>query len=330
METFRNIFLHTSAILPKKYKKTISELLIYGGEKKRAEEVLGATTLISFLILVSALVLSLIIKDKIIFTYVAFGLLGMFLVHFFVYMLLYFKAEDRTNKIERALPDAFQLIAANIRSGMTPFQALKYSARDEFGPLKEEIEYITTRALGTADFSGILLQISKRVKSELLDRSFKLFASAMHAGGRLADLLDDMAKDITETRSLKNELTTSTKTYIMFILFTVLVGMPLLLSLAINFLEIMSSLQTQTGAGEDFGGVASIAGGQIAITPDYMFKIAIVMIILTSVFASILMGVIKEGNMKYGFRYAFLLTLIGLVLFFIIKRFLGSFLGSLT
>ncbi|MBI2110563.1 type II secretion system F family protein, partial [Candidatus Woesearchaeota archaeon] len=297
METLRNIFLHTSAILPKKYKKTINELLVYSGEKKfRSEEVLGATTLISFLIFISVLILSLMIKDKVTFTYLIFGLLGVFLAHFFVYMFLYFKAEERTNKIEKALPDAFQLIAANIRSGMTPFQALKYAARDEFGPLKEEIEYITTRALGTADFSGILLQISKRVKSELLDRSFKLFASAMHAGGRLADLLDDMARDITETRSLKNELTTSTKTYIMFILFTVLVGMPLLLSLAINFLEIMSSLQTQTGAEGDFGGVASIAGGQIAITPDYMFKIAIIMIVLTSIFASILMGVIKEGN----------------------------------
>jgi len=326
-----HFFFKIGTFVPKRYKRTISDLLTYSGEKRfTSEELLGITTLISLVIIIITIFTSWLLYHKIKLLFVIYGLVGFFLTHFFVNLFYYFKVEDRTNKIERALPDAFQLIAANIRSGMTPYQALKYAARDEFGPLKDEIEFMTTRALGTADFSSILVQINKRVKSELLDRSFKLFASAMRSGGRLADLLDDMARDITETRGLKNELVTSTKTYIMFILFTVLVGMPLLLSLAINFLEIMAKLQLQTGGGTaDFNAVNSLTGGQLAITPDFMFKIAIAMVILTTLFASILMGVIKEGNMRYGLRYAFLLMLLGLVLFFIIKGFLGGFLGGL-
>ena len=331
MKWWKSFFLQISNLLPRKFKKTVDDLLIYSGEKRfTSDDILGITTVLSIVIGIIILLVSFILYKEIKFQYIFYCILGIFLTHFSVYMLLYFKVENRTNQIEQVLPDAFQLIAANIRSGMTPFLALKYAARDEFGPLKEEIQYMTTRALGTSDFSETLLSINKRVKSDLLDRSLKLFSSAMKSGGRVAELLDDMARDITETRSLKRELTTSTKTYIMFILFTVLVGMPLLLSLAINFLEIMSNLQLQQGtSGSDFGGVSDFAGGQLAVTPDFMFKVSIAMIILTTVFASILMGVIKEGNFKYGLRYALFLSLLGLVLFFVIKKFLGGFIGGL-
>ena len=112
------------------------------------------------------------------FIYVIPILLSLVLVHFLIYLLIYFKVADRTKRVEDSLPDALHLIAANLRAGMTPFQAMKVSARKEFGPLKEEIEYATTKALGTESFSKALLNMNNRIKSSILERSMKLFTTS--------------------------------------------------------------------------------------------------------------------------------------------------------
>ena len=46
----------------------------------------------------------------------------------FIYSVLYFRAENRAKAIEESLPNALQLMAANINSGMTPFLAMKASS----------------------------------------------------------------------------------------------------------------------------------------------------------------------------------------------------------
>ena len=93
------------------------------------------------------------------------------------YLTQYKKMRSRTIKVESHIPDMLHLIAVNIKSGMTPFRALKFSARDEFGPLKEEIDFATTKSFGTNSLSDAMLNMNKRVRSEMLDRVAKVFIS---------------------------------------------------------------------------------------------------------------------------------------------------------
>jgi pilus assembly protein TadC len=327
MKRKSRIYTSFAKIIPYLYRNYINQLLVYGGEKKRnADDWLGAGNIIGIAGTITLFVISFLSFSG--FSralFLVYGILFFFAIHFIIFIFLHLKMEDRTRRIEEKLPDVLQLTATNIRSGMTPFRALKLSSKEEFGPLKEEIDYVTMRSLGTVNFSEVLLSINRRVKSEVLERSLRLFTNAMRTGGHLAQLLEDIARDIVETRTLKKELVTSTRTYTMFILFMVVVGTPLMLSVALSFLNNILAIQPSAPV-TTIGSVGGIVN-KIVIMPDFMFKMSIAMLIITSAMASILSGVIKEGSYVYGFRSAPFVTIMSLAAFFVINFLVKGFLG---
>jgi archaellum biogenesis protein FlaJ (TadC family) len=167
--------------------------------------------------------------------------------------------------------------------------------------LKDELDYVTTKAFAAESLADALRSMSSRVKSTFLDRAMKLFASALRSGGKVAQLLEETGQDIAETRSLKKEMVTTTKTYTMFILFTVTFGAPVLLAISVHFLDVITKVQSNIG---DVGFGMSGLMGEILITTSFLFKAAIVILLLTAIFASMLIGTIKEGKAKYGLKLA--------------------------
>lgn len=320
MKLKERIYMDSARILPKFYKSHFREIFDYSGEKGNSDLWLGSTTLLAFFIFVIVNLLSWNLYGGFTAVYVIGAAILFFLVELVSYMIMYLKMVDRTKRVEKVLPDALQLIAADLRSGMTPFQALRLSARKEFGPLSEEIRYATSRALGTESFSETLMRISGRIKSDLLDRSIRLFVTSMKSGGRVAQLLEELSRDIAERNSLKRDLATSTKTYIMFILFTIIFGTPLLFAISIRFIEVLSGIQAKAGITTAGFGMSFLAG-QISITPEYLTKIAVVSLVVTALLASMLISIISEGNPKYGLKYSpFIMG--GSLLMFVISRYL--------
>lgn len=324
MRAKERVYAIFAKLAPFAYRRHLKEQLIYAGEKASVEMWLGSVNVLSFLAFALAALIPFALYRGFELIYLVVGAAALFLTELTAYLLLYLKVEDRTRRIEEVLPDALQLVAANLRAGMTPYQALKLSARKEFGPFKEEIEHATALALGTESFSEALLSISRRVKSDMLERSMKLFTTAMRSGGHLAQLLEELSKDIAETRSLKKELVTNTKTYTMFILFTIIVGTPLLLAIAVHFVRIISEMHAP-GSAVGFG--MSFLAGEIAITPEFLTRVSFVLLTVTSVLASMLMGVIQEGKSKLGLKYAPFVIIGSFAVFFTVRRLIGGFFG---
>jgi flagellar protein FlaJ len=219
----------------------------------------------------------------------------------------------------------------NIKAGLTPFKALKLSARKEFGALSEEINNAINKSFGSNSFTKVLLEINTRIKSVMLERVLKLQASSISTGNNMAGLLDDLAKDIRETRMLRNDLVTKTKTYTAFILFTVLFGTPTLLSISIHFVTMISGFSAIGGSTStaDAAFDVGFSSGAVAIQPAFLIIISFAMLILTALLASMLLGVIMKGKMTSGFKYAPAL-IIGVVVIFMFSRFVVStFFGSM-
>ncbi len=328
MKTKDKIYLNFARVFPNSHKNHLAKLLIYGGEIKSADYWLGSGTLLALLVMINIILIPWVFFGGFQRLYFIIGLIVFVFIEFLVYLFAYFKAEDRTARIEKALPDALQLIAANLKAGMTPYKAIKLAARKEFGPLAEEIDYATSRSLGTESFETTLLRISERTSSETLDRTLKLFTSAMKSGAHLAKLLEDLGSDISQTRELKNELVTSTKTYTAFILFTIIVGTPLLLAISIHFVTIVSAMQEKSNISNVGFGLEFLAG-KVVITPDFLTKVSLALLVITSILASMLLGVIKEGKEKHGFRYAPMLITGCLIVFYVSKYIIGNVFGNL-
>lgn len=326
----RKVYLLLAKLFPQRVWRYLRKELIFAGDNTEPEVYLGSITLLSLLVslIVFLIPISFNLKINLIFL-IILSIFSFILVEFFFYLLLFFKIEDRTERVEKFLPDTLQLISTNLKTGMNPFKALRLSARKEFGPLSEEINYATSKGYGTESFSKALLQIGKRIKSETLERALDLFTTAMRSGGRLSKLLEEMARDIEETRSLRKELITSTKTSVSFIMFSIIIGAPLLLTISIEFIDFMNNLRSSTG-NIDSGFGIGLSLGEFTITSSFMIQLSIFMLVTTSILSGILLGVLTEGKVKYGFKYIPII-MIGSILFFFIFRYIFAtvFLGIL-
>ncbi len=318
----KHAYYFLTRFYPRKYRQHFEKVLLYGGDTFGVRYWLGSGLLLALLVWSIFVLYPLSLYHSFSWLFLLYGFFSFFLIQFFVYLFAYFKCEERKEQVEKALPDFLQLMASNVRAGMTPFQAMRLSLREEFGPLKDEFQFATTKALGTENFSQVLLHIKDRVPSELFHRTLELLTSSLKAGGKLSQLLEDLAKEVIEVRTLRRELISSTRTYSMFVLFTVLIGAPLLFSISTHFLGVMTGLQASTGVASD-----SALVGEIGITVDFFVQIAYIFLILTSILASVLIGVIKVGDYFYGLRYAPFIASGSVILFLVLRSLVGGFLG---
>jgi archaellum biogenesis protein FlaJ (TadC family) len=316
----RKLYYAFGNLTPRGINKHLEEMLDYAGVGMDPRVWFGSVLLLSLLFGMVALLFSWVILE---ITSVAILLLislSAFAFTFFtLYLVLHFRVEDRRKRIENVLPDALQIVAANIRAGLTPLAALRTAARPEFGPLEEEIRCVTAKSLGIESFTDALREMSKRIKSEILERTVALFVVSMRSGGSLAVLLENAADDILEGQELRRQLIAGTNMYIVFILFAVLVGMPALLSISIEFVDMIGSLQEKSARSSLSSEVG--LGMGVPISSDFLFGVSIATIIATSFTVSILVGVIHDGKELNGLKYMLYLLVASIVVFLIMHTY---------
>ena len=320
-----------SSAFPRSSRTTLRQMLIYAGVKMEADIWLGQIVLASIAVgaLFAVVTWGLLFQEPSLVA-AAFAL-GVTTVAVSSYVQLTTQIDERRTRIERVLPDALHIMAANVRTGMPPMIALRMSARPEFGPLEEEIKYVTTKSLGTESFTDAMNEMSKRIPSDIFARTISLVAASLKAGGRLAQLLESVAEDIRETQDLKSELVTNSNLYLLFIAFTVALGTPLLLAVSAHFVVMVADLQ-KTPIGASLGDEAGVSGiGMVINTPfsvDFVQTAGYVVLIVGNIMAAALIGAIREGREASGLKYAPILIVISFAAYFIVKNLVLQFLQS--
>ena len=264
-----------------------------------------------------------------------FAILGFIFTSLIFYLHILYVIDGRKKMVESILPDFLFLVGNNLRSGMTPFYAFRSAIRPEFGPLSEEINLATKKSLGIQSFSDALKGLATRIDSKILSDTTRFFAQALHSGGRLAQLIETSANDIKQTNTLKKELASSTRMYVLFIIFVVVIASPMLLAVSVQFLYILSSIQTDSalmsGVGDaEVSSQIGLTGGAVTITPDFMKLMGQIIILVNGLLASIFMGVIGGGKIREGLKFAPVICIIGLVLFEILLAGIGLVIGGVV
>jgi len=321
-----------SSAFPRSARATIRQMLVYAGVKIEPDIWLGQVSLASLAVgaLFAMAAWTLLFVQEPVFAAAAFAV-GLVLVPVAAYVQLTAQIDERRTRIERVLPDALHIMAANVRTGMPPMIALRMTARPEFGPLEDEIKYVTTKSLGTESFTDAMNEMSKRIPSDIFARTISLIAASLKAGGRLAQLLESVAEDIRETQELKSELVTNSNLYILFIAFTVALGTPLLLAVSTHFVQMVADLQ-KTPIGASLGDEAGVSGiGMVISTPfsvGFVQTAGYAVLIIGNIMAAALIGAIREGREANGLKYAPILIIISFAAFFVVKDLILQFLKS--
>jgi flagellar protein FlaJ len=322
------LFYFLGALVPKGQRETFRQTLQYAGQDDEPQYWWGQRIFFSLLLAAAVYAATRwLLKLPELYQLAAFPVGFMaFLLAF--YVIVYAKVEDRRRRVEKILPDQLQMVAANIRSGMTPVVALRTAARPEFGILEEEIKYATTKSLGTENITDAMREMSKRIDSEVFERVVALFTASLKSGGKLARLLESTADDIRKDQDLKNELITSTKMYVMFIIFVVIVGTPVLLAISLQFIDMIIRLQATTAAQQEAGAAALGGFGiTVSLTKEFLTRMSYFILVANGILSAVLVGTIREGKALSGLKYAPFVVAVTLALFYVVQTFiLKSFL----
>jgi len=294
-------------LTPKKYREFFKSQIMYAGIKEAStNRIVGISYFLAII---------LFLNSTVIFLLFGFGamaiLMGLgvgFGVIIFTYLFFMLIADSRANQIETVLPDALQLISANVRAGMTIDRAIWLSARPEFGVLEEEIKMVGARTMGGKPLKVAFTEMTKTVKSSILDRTIKLLLEGIESGGELAHLLEEVASNVRTTQTLKKEIKASVMTYSIFILFAAVIAAPFLFSISIFFVDTMSTLWGTAGLSSSMASSTMGMGSMLQkakgpqITTNDLFWFSVAALSVSSFFGSMTIGLIQSGKEKNGLR----------------------------
>lgn len=312
------IYLTASLFFPGRYSEAIQTVAKYSGLTMDYRIWLGRSFIVGLLLFLLMCLISFLLPDHF------FLMMGAAFASFIVcqilsYAILYFKAERRARRAEESLPTVLRMISVNIRAGMTPFQALRLPKTGKVDVLQEEFEKISSKPFVNEDFADMILDVTDDIRLPILRRILLLFSRSIESGGRTAIILDEMARDITERMSVRREMKINVRAYMAFIVMSVMFGSPLLLALSVSFNEKIAEFSSELEL-QEMEGLPVFVGGS-TIRPEFLADIAVVLIVATSLISCCVIGVINDGEEKYGLKYAPFMMLIPLALFYVARHF---------
>lgn len=311
---------------PEAFKQTVKDEANYADIENYEQTSLSFSLLGIFIsgVIAALIPVSLQIRAGI---FVGLGAISYFFVPYIVISLL---AEKRKKEMERVLPDALLLISTNLKSGSSINRAFLISARDEFGPLAEELRKTAIQISGGNSVTESLDSMRHRVKSELFSDTLKVLSDALESGGNTADLLDSSADDIRSSLELRQEIQSSIRMYVIFILMAAVVGAPVLFSITVYMSETTSQMWEQTNVQDEgfaSGGAGGMSFSQPDVNTDFLITFSISALIISNSFAGLIISQIKNGNIREGAKYIPLTVTIAVAIFLGVETAISTALG---
>lgn len=255
-------------------------------------------------------------------------------MHIGAYAYLTIGANKRGSRVEEVLPDFLELMASNIRSGLTPDKALLVSARDEFGALSEAVYRAGTKSITGMPLDVVMIGIADSIKSDALAKTMRLVVEGLHSGGDLPELLSKTALDLRKFRSVRSEINSIILSYVLFITAAIAMGAPLLYGIASFLVEVMvkirGKININQSAMEQMSSGSTMLQGKLLITPEGTVMFAVAAIVMTSFFGCMAIGSMTAGKRVEGLKYFPLLATLGVVIFFGVRIGLTIVFAGLT
>jgi hypothetical protein len=320
------IYRMFAKILPKKIRNKIKNYLRYTTVKSESDVLIGLVIFLAlFLGFGIGLVLSTLLERSVWLTYPGSAVIIIGLS----YMLLFLQMDKKARLIEESLPDALQLMASNLRAGMTPDKALLLSSRPEFGILKDEIDIVGKKITLGTNIGGALTEMSQRVRSRRLSRAVELINSGLDSGGSLAILLETTSNTLREQFLVDKKIKAGVNMYVIFIFSAAAVITPALFGLSSFLVDILKSSLSQIDLPSSSTAAIPINIGEIKITSKFLIQYIITFLTINGFMASMILGLIAKGKKREGLSYFIPLILLAIPLFLLARYLIKASIGGL-
>lgn len=314
-------------LYPVKLKNGYQQLLTYCNIVMDVNRFLTVSMFISVIATVVLTLFSLIFFDV---NFLILFAAWFILIQGIIYAWLVLTADSRARFVEELLPDALQLMASNLRAGLTVDRALLLSARPEFGHFKDELNYVGKQLATGKELGESLMELSARIRSDKLKKTFQIIVSAMASGGELAELLVQTASNLRQQRLVEQRVRSSVLVYVIFIFSAIAFGAPMLFGLSSFLVEVISDIFSKVQLPpQDSAMNLPLSFTKVSVPPSFVNTYVIVSMLFTSIMGSLILGLIAKGKEKEGLKYLPILVIVTISLYFLVKLSIKALLGGL-
>ncbi len=293
-------------IVPEKYIVKIQETLIRSGMYVKASDLITLGAVAGAGLGLIAAILGLLLGLNPILGFV----IGFIAPNALLGIYLFFMMERRVDSIETTTPDFLRQIASLIRAGVGLETALEDVSKHGSGPLNDELKRAVIEIKIGSTFDDAIMAMSGRLKSKNLDRTFRMILEGRRTGGSLSDVIETVAEDLRAVLALKRERRANVMMSVMFLIIAAIVAAPFALGMIMTYSSFIKAL----GKPNPLLDVATIAAGGY--------------IIIHSVIAGLLIGIVLYGSARKGVKFALVLAPVAYLIFYVISIFAMSLMGS--
>ncbi|MGC8699428.1 MAG: type II secretion system F family protein [Candidatus Micrarchaeia archaeon] len=311
----------------------ISRELDLAGSKMTVNRFLGIAIVGGLLILILTSYTLFFMKFNIGIDALA-GIFIAILYEVMLYMLLEFNIEKRKTFVETILPDYLEIVAANVRSGISLDKAMILAARPEFKFFSDDVKLVNKQLYAGSTLQSTLLSLAERYRSFQLKHTVRMLNEAIQYGGGMTDLLNQVAKDIRNQQMVQKEISGQMFMYTIFIAFAAIIGAPTLYALTTKMMTITDTvwagILAQNPGGLPTTGVSFLRPSPPKITIGMYEDFALTAVILITAFGSFIVSAISTGSIIRGLRYLPIFILVGLGIFYVVGAVIGSMFASIS
>ncbi|MBI2558933.1 type II secretion system F family protein [Candidatus Woesearchaeota archaeon] len=338
---FRIIFLEEfgKAFVPKRVIPNLRKYLLKAGFNEVPYRFFGMLFYIS--VVITGLVffffvypyitnLSLLVKFVYTFLFWAVGLLSFATLFILLtYFYLDLKIYQRTRRMEEQLPDFLQILAANLKGGMTFETALWSAIKPRFDVLGSEMAKASKKVMTGYEISKALSELTEKYDSLMLRRTVDLIISEVESGGNVSNLIDRLVANIKETKELKDEMSAAAVAYVIFISVIVIAISPLLFALSYHLLSLIVGFMGQLAVATQRVSNLPFSFSNVGMDPADFRTFSLVAIFVISLFSSLIVSIVEKGDVKGGVKYIPIYIFGSGALYFLFLKVLGMVFGGI-
>lgn len=287
------------SIVPDRFQIRLQETLIRSGMYVKSADMITLAGMASIFLAIMAFGLAFFVGiDPIIPAILAFFIPPLLMGGYIFIMM-----ERRVDAIENSTPDFLRQIASLLRAGVGLETALEDVARHGGGPLNSELKRAVIEIKIGRTFDDAILSMGERLQSKNLDRTFRMILEGRRAGGSLSDVIETVAEDLRAVIALQRERKANVMMSVMFLIIAAIVAAPF----ALGMISVYSSFIASLGKVNTLADAAAIASGGY--------------IIIHSIIAGLLIGIIMYGSARKGIKFAIPLAIAAYGIFYVVGKF---------
>ncbi len=287
------------SIVPDRFQIRLQETLIRSGMYVKSADMITLAGMASIFLAIMVLGLAFFVGIDPIIP----AILALFIPPLLMGGYIFIMMERRVDAIENSTPDFLRQIASLLRAGGGLETALEDVARHGGGPLNSELKRAVIEIKIGRTFDDAILSMGERLQSKNLDRTFRMILEGRRAGGSLSDVIETVAEDLRAVIALQRERKANVMMSVMFLIIAAIVAAPF----ALGMISVYSSFIASLGKTNALADAASIASGGY--------------IIIHSIIAGLLIGVIMYGSARKGIKFAIPLAIAAYGIFYVVGKF---------